>query len=73
MKITIGENISDELALELVMKVVKQGRISVGKNNRKIYCFATIFKINSDAKHEYVVITNANTKTDCFAVYRKDV
>lgn len=72
MKINIGEGISDELALELVLKVVQQGRISVGRVGRKVYCFATVFTITEDPNHEYIVIVNGNTKTDVFAVYKKD-
>ena len=55
-------------ALELVKSVVKQGRISVGRNGRKIYCYATTFSISDDDKHEYVVVTNGNCKGDCFKV-----
>lgn len=71
MKINIGEGINDELALELVLEVVRQGRISVASNGRKIYCYATIFPVTGDDKHEYVVITNGYTKGDCFSVYKK--
>ena len=36
--ITINNDITDEQALELVLEVIKQGRIS---NNNKCYCYCT--------------------------------
>ena len=43
MKIRIDDGINDELALQLILKVVQQGRISKGRNNKECYCFATVF------------------------------
>ena len=71
MKIRIDDNINDELALQLILKVVQQGRISSGRNNKKCYCFATVFNtIPEDPDYEYIVYSNGNTKDDCFLVYK---
>ena len=70
MKIRIDDDIDDELALQLVLKVVQQGRISRGRNNKACYCFATVLRIPEDPDYEYIVYSNGNTKDDCFLVYK---
>ena len=64
MKIEIRKNIPDEIAIELVRMVIRQGRISKGKD-RMYYCWAT--KITYQGK-EYTVHVRDNRKTDCFVV-----
>lgn len=64
MKIEIRKNIPDEIAIELVRMVIRQGRISKGKD-RMYYCWAT--KITYQDK-EYTVYVRNNRKTDCFVV-----
>lgn len=70
MKIRIDDGINDELALQLILKVVQQGRISKGRNNKECYCFATVFNVPEDPNYEYIVYSNGNTKDDCFLVYK---
>lgn len=70
MRIRTENDIPDELALELVLKVVKQGRISVGRNGKKCYCFATVLSVSEDPGYEYIVWSNGQTKEDCFLVYK---
>lgn len=67
MKIEIRDNIPDEVAIELVGIVIRQGRISKGKD-RMYYCWATIIEYDNV---EYAVYTRDNRKTDCFVVTKK--
>lgn len=64
MKIEIRKNIPDEIAIELVRIVVRQGRISKGKD-RMYYCWATKITYQDE---EYTVHVRDNRKTDCFVV-----
>ena len=64
MKIEIRDNIPDEIAIELVGSVIRQGRISQ-KGDRKYYCWVT--KITYD-DNDYTVYVRDNRKTDCFVV-----
>ena len=64
MKIEIRKNIPDEIAIELVRIVVRQGRISEGKD-RMYYCWATKITYQDE---EYTVYVRDNRKTDCFVV-----
>lgn len=64
MKIEIRDGISDEIAIELVRTVVRQGRISKGKD-RMYYCWVTIVTYKNE---DYVVFVRDNRKTDCFIV-----
>ena len=45
MRITIKDNIPDDLALELVLSVIKGGRVSKGKNGKMCYCFVALFGV----------------------------
>lgn len=56
MKIEIRDNIPDEIAIELVGSVIRQGRISQ-KGDRKYYCWAT--KITYD-DNDYTVYVRDN-------------
>ena len=47
MKIEIRDNIPDEIAIELVGIVVRQGRISKGKD-RMYYCWATDIEYDNE-------------------------
>lgn len=67
MKIDIRDNISEEIALELVLDVVKRGRVSQGENGKMYYCWVTIFNVNGI---EYAVSVRQYRKTDCFVVYK---
>lgn len=64
MKIEIRKNIPDEIAIELVRMVIRQGRISKGKG-RMYYCWATKITYQDE---EYTVYVRDNRKTDCFVV-----
>ena len=64
MKIEIRKNIPDEIAIELVRMVIRQGRISKGKD-RMYYCWATKITYQDE---EYAVYVRDNRKTDCFVV-----
>lgn len=64
MKIEIRKNIPDEIAIELVRMVIRQGRISKGKD-RMYYCWATKITYQDE---EYTVYVRNNRKTDCFVV-----
>jgi len=57
-------------ALQLVLEVVQQGRISVGRKGKKCYCFATVLSVPEDPGYEYIVWSNGQTKEDCFLVYK---
>ncbi len=69
MKIEIRDNISDEIAIELVGSVIRQGRISK-QGDKKYYCWAT--EIEHD-DNKYMVYVRDNRKTDCFVVTKKKV
>lgn len=64
MKIDIRKNIPDEIAIELVRIVIRQGRISKGKD-RMYYCWATKITYQDE---EYTVYVRDSRKTDCFVV-----
>ena len=64
MKIEIRNNIPDEIAIELVSMVIRQGRISKGQD-RNYYCWATKITYQDE---EYTVYVRDNRKTDCFVV-----
>ena len=64
MKIEIRNNIPDEIAIELVGIVIRQGRISKGKD-RMYYCWATKRTYQDE---EYTVYVRDNRKNDCFVV-----
>lgn len=67
MKIEIRDNIPDEIAIELVGIVIRQGRISKGKD-RMYYCWTTDIEYNNE---RYFVYARENRKTDCFVVCKK--
>ena len=64
MEIEIRDNITDEIAIELVRIVIRQGKISKGKD-RMYYCWATKMTYQDE---EYTVYVRDNRKTDCFVV-----
>ena len=66
MKIEIRDNIPDEIAIELVGIVIRQGRISKGKD-RMYYCWATKITYQDE---EYTVYVRDDRKTDCFVVIK---
>lgn len=67
MKIDIRDGISDELALDLVSLVVREGKVSQDSKGKKYYCWVTIFNIKGE---EIAVYTRENRKNDCFVVYK---
>lgn len=67
MKIEIRDNIPDEIAIELVGIVIRQGRIS--KSNGKMY-YRWATEIEYD-DNKYMVYVRDNRKTDCFVVTKK--
>lgn len=64
MKIEIRDSIPDDIAIELVGIVIRQGRISKGKD-RMYYCRATKITYQDE---EYIVYVRDNRKNDCFVV-----
>ena len=64
IRIKYDDDISDELASQLIWSVINQGKIS---NEGKSYCFATVFKVNGT---EYQVVANDKTKSTMFYVRR---
>lgn len=66
LRIKYDEDISDELASQLVWSVINQGKIS---NEGKSYCFVTVFKVNGT---EYKVVANDKTKSLMFYVTKED-
>lgn len=64
MKIDIRDNISDEIAIELVGAVIRQGRISK-KGDKMYYCWATQITYRDE---DYTVYVRDNRKSDCFVV-----
>ena len=67
LKIDVRDNISDELALELVSEVVRQGKVSQDNKGNKYYCWMTTYIVDGE---EIVVYTRENRKNDCFVVYK---
>lgn len=65
IRIKYDDEISDELALRLVLSVINQGKIS---NEGKSYCYATVFKVNGT---EYKVVANDKTKSTMFYVTKE--
>ena len=70
MRVTIKDNIPDDLALDLVLNIVKDGRVSKGKNGKRCYCFTTLFVIRGE---EYIVRVSPDSKDDCFLVCKSKV
>lgn len=64
IRIKYDDDISDELASQLVWIVINQGKIS---NEGKSYCFATVFKVNGT---EFQVVANDKTKSIMFYIRR---
>lgn len=62
MKIEIRDNISDEIAIELVRIVIQQGRISK-QGDKMYYCWAT--EITHD-DNKYMVYVRDNRKNRLF-------
>ncbi len=67
MKIDIRDNISDEVAIELVGIVIRQGRISK-KGDKMCYCWGTYIEYDDE---KYMVYVRDNRKMDCFVVCKK--
>lgn len=65
MKIEIRDNISPLTALELVKRVILEGRVSKDYNGKMYYCWATTFSVSGET---YIVYTRDNRKDDCFVV-----
>lgn len=66
IRIKYDNEISDELATQLVWSVIRQGKIS---NEGKSYCFVTVFNVNGTA---YRVDANDKTKSTMFYVGKND-
>ena len=62
MTIKIDDGISDIVAINLVMEVIEQGKIS---NNGTSYCYLTLFD-------NICVQTRQYRKTPCFRVYKNE-
>ena len=61
MTIEIKDNIDDLTAINLVKRVIEQGKIS---NNGNSYCYLTLFG-------DIFVETRQYRKSPCFRVYKK--
>lgn len=64
IRIKYDDDISDELASQLVWSVITQGKRS---NEGKSYCFATVFRIDGV---EHTVVANDKTKSIIFYIRR---
>ena len=64
IEIDVRDNIPDDIAIELVGIVIRQGRISEGKD-RMYYCWASRIRYEDE---EYIVLVRDNRKNDCFVV-----
>lgn len=64
IRIKYDDDISDELASQLIWSVINQGKIS---NEGKSYCFATVFTVNGS---DYQVVANDKTKSLMFYIRR---
>ena len=65
IRIKCDNDISDELALRLVLSVIHEGKIS---NEGKSYCFVTVFNVSGT---EYKVVANDKTKSTMFYVTKE--
>ena len=66
IRIKYDDEISDELALRLVLSVIHEGKIS---NEGKSYCFVTVFNVSGA---EYKVVANDKTKSTMFYITKED-
>lgn len=64
IRIKYDDDISDELASQLIWSVINQGKIS---NEGKSYCFVTVFNVNGT---DYQVVANDKTKSLMFYIRR---
>ena len=62
IRIKYDDDISDELASQLIWSVINQGKIS---NEGKSYCFVTVFNVNGT---DYQVVANDKTKSLMFYI-----
>lgn len=67
IRIKYDDDISDELASQLVCSVINQGTIS---NYGKSYCQSTVFNVNST---EYTVVANDKIKSTMFYVTKEKI
>jgi len=73
IEIDIRNDIKPEIALDAVIQVVKQGKISTGEKGKKYYCWATTFDcFDSLDNYKMVVYTRQYRKNDCFVVYKEE-
>ena len=68
MRIDIRNDIEPTIALELVKRVVKHGKVSQGENGKMYYCWVTEFEVGNEV---LVVSTRQYRKDDCFMVYKR--
>ena len=64
IRIKYDDDISDELASQLIWSVINQGKMS---NEGKSYCFVTVFNVNGT---DYQVVANDKTKSLMFYIRR---
>ena len=65
--IDIRHNIKPELALDLVARVINEGKISKGEGGKMYYCWLTVFDTPDG---EIAVSTRQYRKNDCFIVWK---
>lgn len=67
INIDIRDNIKSDLALNLVARVIADGKISKGENGKMYYCWLTVFDTPDG---EIAVSTRQYRKNDCFVVWK---
>lgn len=65
MIITIEDNIADDLAVELVAKVIQGGKVSHDSKGNAYYCWVTVFEHNGE---KFDVWTRKNPNQPSFIV-----
>lgn len=67
INIDIRDNIKPDLALNLVARVIANGKISKGENGKMYYCWLTVFDTPDG---EIAISTRQYRKNDCFVVWK---
>lgn len=64
IRIKKTDDISDEIAVKLVLSVISKGKIS---GEGKHYCYLTMFEVNGET---YNVLFDERRKTKVFKIYK---
>ena len=68
VEIDIRDDIDPLVAIDCVRVVMTSGKVSIGENGKKYYCWATTFSTKCGT---IIVSTRQYRKNDCFVVYKK--